>query len=120
MGFRPEGGSYTRPVDRQERDAQLASEAERIGGILVDRGATLVVVFGSVARGDVGIASDLDMIAVIPSELPFIERLDELYRAILPIVGLDLLAYTPEEWQEMRSRSFIRHALAEGRVLHAA
>ena len=107
-------------MERQARAGKLASEAERIAALLVERGATLVVVFGSVARGDVGIASDLDMIAVMQSELPFIKRLEELYGALHPTVGLDLLVYTPEEFEYMRERGFIRHALAEGRVLHAA
>ncbi len=107
-------------MDRRERAEKLASEAERITGVLAERGATLVVAFGSFARDDVGIASDLDMIAVMESDLPFIERLDVLYRAISPAVGLDLLVYTPEEFEHMRERAFVRHALAEGRVLHAA
>ena len=79
-----------------------------------------MVAFGSFARGDVGIASDLDMIAVMESDLPFIARLEELYLAISPTVGLDLLVYTPDEFGYMRERAFVRHALAEGRVLHAA
>lgn len=105
---------------REERADKLASEAERITRLLAGRGATLVVAFGSFAREEVGSFSDLDMIAVMESDLPFIARLEELYRAIVPRVGLDLLVYTPEEWEEMRHRSFVRHALAQGRVLHAA
>lgn len=101
---------------RAKREEKLASEAERIAGILVERDATLVVVFGSHARGDVGIASDLDMIAVMRSDLPFIKRLEALFAVIHPKVGLDLLVYTPEEFESMRERGFIRHVLAEGRV----
>ena len=76
--------------------------------------------FGSFARGDVGRASDLDLIAVMESDLPFIRRLEQLYGEIVPEVGLDLLVYTPEEFGYMRERSFVRHALTEGRVLYAA
>jgi hypothetical protein len=54
------------------------------------------------------------------SDRPFIPRLEALYLEIVPRVGLDLLVYTPKEWEEMRHRSFVRRALAEGRVLHAA
>lgn len=107
-------------MQRRDRGEKLAAEADRISGFLAERGASLVVVFGSLARGEVGIASDLDMIAVIESDLPFIQRLDELYREISPLVGLDLLVYTPEEFEHMRRRAFVRHALSEGRVLHAA
>ena len=106
--------------EREKRAEKLASEAERITRLLISRGATLVLAFGSFGRGDVGRASDLDLIAVIESDLPFIARLEELYRDILPKIGLDLLAYTPDEWAYMQHRSFIRRALSEGRVLHAA
>lgn len=98
----------------------LAAEADRIVRALVERGATLVVAFGSFGRGDVGRWSDLDIIAVMESDLPFVQRLAELYDELAPRVGLDLLVYTPEEFASMKERAFIRHALEEGRVLHAA
>lgn len=107
-------------MDRERRARELAREAERITAFLVERGATLVLAFGSFARGRVRRDSDLDMIAVMESDLPFVKRLGELYGEIVPHVGLDLLVYTPREWEEMQRRSFVRRALAEGRVLHAA
>jgi len=107
-------------MERVEREQKLASEAERIVRVLVERGATLVVAFGSFARGNVGRASDLDLIAVMESDLPFIKRLEHLYVELEPRVGLDLLVYTPKEFEEMKVRSFVRRALAEGKVLHAA
>ena len=113
-------GPYTRAVDREQRAEQLTAEAERITALLVRRGATLVLAFGSVARGTVRRGSDLDMIAVMESDLPFLHRLEQLYREIAPKVGLDLLVYTPQEWSDMQRRSFVRQALREGRVLHAA
>jgi predicted nucleotidyltransferase len=107
-------------MDRDARIRKLSAEAERITRALVDRGATLVVAFGSFARGNIASASDLDLIAVLESDLPFLARLQELYGELRPRVGLDLLAYTPKEFEEMRLRSFVRQALAEGRVLYAA
>ena len=104
----------------EERAAILTAESERLAALLVKRGAVLVVVFGSVARGTVAPTSDLDMIAVIESDLPFIARLERLYHELQPNVGLDLLVYTPREFEEMRVRSFVRQALTEGKVLHAA
>jgi hypothetical protein len=70
--------------------------------------------------GDVGSWSDLDMVAVMNRDLAFIKRLGELYEQLVPHVGLDLLVYTPREWEYMQHRSFVRQALEEGRVLHAA
>ncbi|HXF71167.1 MAG TPA: nucleotidyltransferase domain-containing protein [Actinomycetota bacterium] len=107
-------------MEREERARLLAEEADRIVEALIRKGATLVVAFGSFGRGDVGRASDLDLIAVMESDLPFIRRLERLYEELAPRVGLDLLVYTPEEFAEVRGRAFIRRALDEGRVLHAA
>lgn len=65
-------GPYTCAVhdSREQRLRRLAAEADRIAGLLVERGATLVVAFGSFARGDVARTSDLDIMAVMDSELP--------------------------------------------------
>lgn len=105
---------------RGDRRLKLAAEADRITRLLVERGARLVVGFGSFARDEVRGRSDLDIIAVMESDLPFVRRLEELYGEIVPRVELDLLVYTPEEFEEMRHRRFVRRALAEGRILHAS
>ena len=103
-----------------QRSARLGAEAARITAWLVEHGATLVVAFGSFARGTVQRRSDLDMIAVMDSELPFIKRLVWIYENIGAEVGLDLLVYTPTEFDEVKRRALIRTALTEGRALHAA
>jgi len=103
---------------RAERQALLECELERIVLVLRQMGAQRVILFGSVARERVGAWSDLDLIVVLDSDLPFIKRLGLLYEQIRPRVGLDLLAYTPREFEALRERSFIRQALQEGKVLY--
>ena len=39
-------------------------------------------------------------------------------RLLAPKVDLDLIAYTPEEFERMRERPFVAQVLREGRVLH--
>lgn len=104
----------------EERQIKLRAELDRILPMLVEAGATLVVAFGSFARGEIGGASDLDLIAVMESDLPFIKRLERLYLELSPKVGLDLLVYTSEEFEIMKQREFVRRALIEGKVLYAA
>jgi hypothetical protein len=54
-------------------------------------------VFGSFARGDWGVGSDLDLVAVVcRAERPFIERARDWPLETLP-VDADLLVYTPDE-----------------------
>jgi predicted nucleotidyltransferase len=87
--------------------------------ILRARGVEKVILFGSLARGDVGSYSDIDLIVVEKTERRFLDRLDGVYSAVLPRLGLDLLVYTPEEFEAMsRSISFVKKALSEGKVLY--
>jgi len=103
---------------RAKRQKILKSELERIVQILCEMKAQRIVLFGSAAREDTGAYSDLDIIAVLDSDLPFVKRLGLLYEQIQPRVGLDLLAYTPQEFDKIRERPFIRQALREGKVLY--
>jgi len=105
---------------RSKRQALLERELERIVRVLHRMGAQLIVLFGSTARGEIAAWSDLDLIVVLDSDLPFIKRLGLLYERIQPRVGLDLLAYTPQEFEAIRERPFIRQVLQEGRVLYEA
>lgn len=60
--------------------------------------------FGSYARGDWGVASDLDLILIMDRcEQPFWRRSLEIDCARLP-VPVDLLIYSQEEWQAMAAR----------------
>jgi predicted nucleotidyltransferase len=103
---------------RAERQALLDRELERIVEALRQMDAQLIVLFGSAARKDIGAYSDLDLIVVLDSDLPFIKRLGLLYERIQPRIGLDLLAYTPREFERIRQRPFIQQALKEGKVLY--
>jgi len=101
-----------------ERKKRLERELSRIVGVLAGMGAKKIILFGSLAQGQIGPCSDIDLIVVRETTKSFSERLGELYGALLPRVALDVLAYTPEEFEEIRDRPFIREALAEGKVLH--
>jgi predicted nucleotidyltransferase len=105
-----------------DREALLRAELERISAILAGRPDIMrVVVFGSLARGRVHRRSDLDLIIVQRTSKRFLERLDEMYRLLLPRVACDILVYSPEEFARMQKESsFVARAVREGRVIHAA
>ncbi|MFQ6101568.1 MAG: nucleotidyltransferase domain-containing protein [Anaerolineae bacterium] len=103
---------------RSARRALLERELGRIVRVLREMEVQCIILFGSVARERISVWSDLDLIVVLDSDLPFIKRLGILYERIQPRVGLDLLAYTPQEFEALRERPFIRQALREGRVLY--
>ncbi len=57
--------------------------------------------FGSYARGDWGVSSDLDLILIVSqSKTPFWQRSLEWDTTGLPVPA-DVLVYTEKEWQSM-------------------
>jgi predicted nucleotidyltransferase len=69
--------------------------------------------FGSYARGDWGVGSDLDLIVIVTdSKLPFNQRAIEWDVTSLP-VSTDILVYTLEEWQALESERFKKVILAD-------
>lgn len=103
----------------RERRAALLEEARRCAAVLAAAGATKVVLFGSVACDDGGPANDIDLLVVIPTAVPFVERAGWLLAIIDSSEAVDLFAYTPEEFEAMREGSpLVRRALLEGTVVH--
>ena len=103
---------------REEREQALHAELERIVPVLKNLGAVKVILFGSVARDEVRANSDLDLIVVMPSDDGFPKRQAQLYLAVSPTVACDMVAYTPEEFEQMPARSTtVRRALREGKAL---
>ena len=83
-------------------------------------GPERIVQFGSGARGDADEFSDIDIIVVYPTEKRFLERLEELYLAWDLPRAIDILAYTPDEFEAMAAADnpFLSKALEEGEVLY--
>jgi uncharacterized protein len=82
-----------------------------------------VVLFGSFARGDQNRASDLDLVVIADTDLPFCERIGralEVCYAASSRLPVEVLVYTPAEWGRMRAsdNSFARVVEREGQVLY--
>jgi uncharacterized protein len=84
--------------------------------------AQTAIVFGSVARGDADEWSDLDLLIVAHTSRPFLERYLDFEGIYDVWPRLDLLVYTPEEFEEMQAqgRPFVAHVVTEGVVIHEA
>jgi len=105
----------------QARKALLQSDLKRILDILVRTyQPEKIILFGSLAQGHVRDWSDLDLIVIKETEKRFLDRIRELIELIDPRVGVDVLVYTPEEFERLcRERPFFRdEILAKGEVLY--
>jgi len=105
----------------KERQARLERELERMIALFPRLGVKKAILFGSLARGDVTESSDIDLILVKPTPKRFSDRLEEALSLLDPHVGLDVLVYTPAEFESLlESRPFIQEAVREGKVLYEA
>ena len=79
-----------------------------------------VYLFGSWALNEQDELSDLDVVVIMQTTLPFLERAITLARDFpLELGGVDLLVYTPEEWRTMKQdgNAFIETVLENGRII---
>jgi predicted nucleotidyltransferase len=80
-----------------------------------------IILFGSYARGDEGLDSDLDLFIVLDSDLPRYRRAVAFYQALSGLgVAKDIVVYTPAEVEEWKtaSCSLVATVLREGTVLY--
>lgn len=79
-----------------------------------------IMVFGSLARGDLHEDSDIDLLVVKRTDRPFLRRIDDVLALLDVGVPVHALVYTPEELQRLvaERRDFILAALEEGRVVY--
>lgn len=79
-------------------------------------GAREAIVFGSFARGTATRHSDLDLLIIEDTSLPFLRRIDCYFDPLTDRLGLaiDVLVYTHDEMNTIKHRPFIQTALREG------
>ena len=99
--------SLSSPVLRWP-DAKTVDQAVRRWAEVVAGGRTDVLgigYFGSYARGDWGVGSDVDLVIVLrESTEPFERRAVPFDATVLPVPA-DVLVYTEDEWNASMSRS---------------
>lgn len=111
----------TAETDTMVRRSLLEEELARFLPLLAGPGgAEKVILFGSFARGEQADESDLDLVVVKRTDLPFWKRVIEIRKLLRPRVAVDVLVYTPEEIEQMANeRPFVRdEILGRGRVVY--
>jgi len=82
-----------------------------------------IILFGSRARGDHRVYSDIDLLVVEHSSLPRYKRAARYRKAIVGLVAAkDIVVWSPEEIEEWKtvSNAFITTILREGKTLYEA
>ena len=111
----------TAETDTMARRSLLEEELARFLRLLAGPGgAEKVILFGSFARGEQADESDLDLVVVKRTDLPFWKRVIEVRKLLRPRVAVDVLVYTPEEIDQLANeRPFVRdEILGRGRVVY--
>lgn len=104
-----------------QRHALLEAELARYVQVLRESYAPQrILLFGSLASGQVREWSDIDLVIIKETEQKFLDRTREVMELLKPRVGVDILVYTPEEFAQLsRDRPFVRTEIVEkGKVLY--
>ncbi len=108
---------------KQDFRRELQDNLERILTALKDHyHPEQVVLFGSLASGDVTETSDVDLLIVKRTNKRFFDRIREVVSICDYEVGVDFLVYTPEELAEAANNNpFVRdEILSKGKVIYRA
>ncbi len=93
----------------------LSATVERLKQL----GALRVTLFGSLARGETDLGSDLDLLIVMPATSSGRDWSRKLNAELPRDVAMDLLVYAEDEWEsELPRNSFLRHIEELGRVVY--
>ncbi len=108
--------------ERQRWRERLEAELQRCVEVLVrEYRPQRILLFGSLAQGRVHEYSDIDLIVIKDTDKPFWDRIWEVLRLLKSTESLDILVYTPEEWQEIQTRLFFeKEVLPKSKVLYDA
>ena len=107
--------------DLIERKKLLDQELTRYVRLLTEHGdPEKVILFGTLVKGRIHKWSDIDLVVVEQTQLPFFQRLRKVRKLLQPKVGMDVMVYTPEEFDQLcLDRPFFKEEIiAKGKILY--
>jgi predicted nucleotidyltransferase len=103
------------------RSTLLHNELDRyVKTLISDYTPDKIILFGSIVSGNIREWSDIDMVIIKNTDKPFLERIRDITRLLKPKAGLDVMVYTPDEFDDLsRSRQFFKEeVIAKGKVIY--
>ena len=107
--------------NRAARRTILEAELQRYLSLLRDHyRPERVLLFGSLAAGDTGEWSDIDLVIIKETNQRFLNRTKEVMQLLRPRIGVDILVYTPAEIARLsQERAFVRdEIMGKGKVVY--
>ncbi len=105
----------------RERKIALKKELTRIVNVIQhEYKPEKVILFGSLANGNVTACSDIDLLIIKDTKKRPIDRCVEVARLVHPRVGIDVFVYTPSEYDTLLKEKFslLLRIIREGKILY--
>lgn len=103
-----------------KRKRRLEAELKRlVSEITAKYRPQKIILYGSLSTGKVKSTSDIDIVVVKDTDKVYYDRIRELVSLCDYSVGLDILIYTPSEFEHMKKNKFFREEiLTKGKILY--
>ena len=107
--------AVTTETEATVRQKLLEQELERYLHLLTEHDTPeRIILYGSLATGQVHAWSDIDLVVIKPTSRPFWQRLREIWQLLEPRVGTDILVYTPQEFAQLcKERPFFQKEILD-------
>ena len=128
----PERRRYVQGLSRVRPSSQVVMRSDVVplecikrcfAPVLAAGGAKRAILFGSYARGEADEYSDVDLVIIKETGLPFLDR-DTDFQGLFEATrkALQILVYTPDEFERMRAggNPFILNVIKDGVVIYEA
>nr|MDO8135628.1 nucleotidyltransferase domain-containing protein [Candidatus Njordarchaeum guaymaensis] len=104
---------------RDQRKRKLQSALDSIVSQLRKMGSMKVIVFGSLATGDVDVNSDVDLLAIMPGTRSGKEWSKLIYENVERGIASDIIVFNETEFEkELPLNSFLRQIVKSGKVVY--
>jgi predicted nucleotidyltransferase len=113
--------NYVEMISLRERAGKMQEELQRWTELLKTQyQPDKIILFGSFARREIRRWSDIDLIVIKRTEKKFLDRIKDVLLLLRPKVGIDILIYTPDEFNNLcRQRLFFKNEIeAKGMIIY--
>lgn len=104
-------------------NSQTLAKNKVITALVEQYAVEKIILFGSHARGDANKHSDIDLVVIKKTKVPFLKRMREVAKILSNeeiAQSTDVLVYTPEEFDALSKRwnPFFNRIVKEGKIVY--